>query len=39
MADLLYKELSYKLQGIFMEVRRNFGPGHKEMVYQNAVIE
>jgi len=39
MADLLYKELSYKLQGIFMEVRKNFGPGHKEIVYQNAVAE
>ncbi|MFA5871618.1 MAG: GxxExxY protein [Parcubacteria group bacterium] len=39
MADLLYKELSYKLQGIFMEVRNNFGPGHKEIVYQNAIAE
>lgn len=39
MAELLYKELSYKLQGIFMEVRKNFGPGHKEIVYQNAIKE
>lgn len=39
MAELLYKDLSYKLQGIFMEVRKNFGPGHKEIVYQNALAE
>ncbi len=39
MVDLLHKELSYKLQGIFMEVRKNFGPGHKEIVYQNAIAE
>ena len=39
MAELLYKELSYGLQGIFMEVRKNFGPGHKEIVYQNAIAE
>ena len=37
--DLLYKDLSYKLQGVFMEVRNNFGPGHKEIVYQNALAE
>jgi GxxExxY protein len=39
MAELLYKELSYKIQGAFMEVRKNFGPGHKEIVYQNALAE
>jgi GxxExxY protein len=39
MAELLYKELSYELQGIFIEVRKNFGPGHKEIVYQKAIIE
>ncbi|GBE16468.1 hypothetical protein BMS3Abin15_00285 [bacterium BMS3Abin15] len=39
MAELLYKDLSYKLQGIFMEVRKNFGPDHKEIVYQNALAE
>jgi len=37
--ELLYKDLSYKLQGIFREVRKNFGPGHKEIVYQNALEE
>ena len=37
--NLLHKDLSYKLQGAFMEVRNNFGSGHKEIVYQNALIE
>lgn len=39
MAELLYKELSFSIQGAFMEVRKNFGPGHKEIVYQNALRE
>ncbi len=39
MAELLYKELSFKLQGILIEVRKNFGPGHKEIIYRNALIE
>ncbi|TSC53867.1 MAG: GTP-binding signal recognition particle [Parcubacteria group bacterium LiPW_39] len=39
MAELLYKELSYKLQGIFIDVRKNFGPGHKEIIYRNALME
>jgi len=29
MAELLYKDLSYDLQGAFIEIRKNFGPGHK----------
>lgn len=37
--ELLYPELGYQLQGAFMEVRKNFGPGHKEIVYQNALAE
>lgn len=37
--ELLHKELSYLLQGAFIEVRKNFGPGHKEIVYQNALAE
>jgi len=39
MAELLHKDLSYDLQGAFIEVRKNFGPGHKEIVYQNALAE
>lgn len=39
MAELLYKDLSYQIQGAFMEVRKNFGPGHKESLYQDALSE
>lgn len=37
--NLLYKELSYQIQGAAIEVRKNFGSGHKENVYQNAFAE
>lgn len=36
---LLHKELSYQIQGAAIEVRKNFGPGHKESLYQNAFAE
>jgi GxxExxY protein len=36
---LLYKELSYQIQGAAIEVRKNFGCGHKERLYQNAFAE
>jgi len=39
MVDLLYKDLSYQIQGIAMEIRKNFGPGLKEVIYQNAFEE
>ena len=39
MADLLYKELSYQIQGAVIEVRKNYGSGHKESVYQSALVE
>lgn len=39
MAKLLYKELSYEIQGAAIEVRKNFGPGHKEQIYQSAFAE
>lgn len=39
MADLLYKELSYQIQGAAIEVRKNYGSGHKESVYQSALAE
>src|SRR3989344_3989996 len=41
MADkpFLYKELSYKLQGIFFDIRNTYGPGQKEMVYANLLSE
>ncbi len=36
---ILYKDLSYKVQGILIEVRRLYGSGHKEKVYCNAIEE
>jgi len=39
MVDLLYKELSYQIQGALIEVRKNYGSGHKESVYQSALAE
>jgi len=36
---LLYKELSYQIQGAAFEVRKNFGPGLKEIIYQKATVE
>ena len=37
MVDLLYEDLTYKLQGCFYEVYNTLGYGHKEDVYQNAL--
>ena len=37
--QLLYKELSYQLVGCFIETRKNFGPGHKEKFYHEALAE
>jgi GxxExxY protein len=37
--EFLYKELSYKLQGCFFEIRNTYGPGQKEIVYQNLMEE
>lgn len=37
--ELLHKELSYRIQGAAIEVRKNFGSGLKETIYQNAFAE
>ena len=37
--EILHKDLCYKIQGILMETRRLYGPGHKEIVYCNSVEE
>ena len=37
--EIIYKELSYKVQGILMEARRIYGPGHKEKIYCNTIEE
>src|SRR3989338_8497122 len=34
--NLLYKELSYLIHGAAIEVRKDFGAGHKEKLYQTA---
>lgn len=39
MADLLYKELSYQIQGAVIEVRKTYGSSHKETIYKNALAE
>lgn len=36
---ILYKELSYQIIGAAIEVRKNYGPGLKEIIYQNAYAE
>lgn len=36
---LLYEKESYILRGIFMKVCNELGPGHKEIVYVNAVVQ
>lgn len=38
-ADLLYKDLSYQIQGAAIEVRKGYGSGHKESIYQKAFAE
>jgi len=35
---ILYKELSYKIVGGFYKVYNTLGPGHKENIYQKALI-
>jgi len=37
--ELLHKELSYQIQGAAIEVRKNFGSGHKENLYRDAFAE
>src|SRR3989344_2591968 len=36
-AELLYKDLTYKIRGILFEARKKLGLGHKEQVYHNAL--
>ena len=37
--DLIEKELSYKIQGVFLKVGKEFGRYYKEEVYQRAIEE
>lgn len=36
---ILYKELSYIIQGCCFEIRKEYGPGQKETVYTNLLKE
>lgn len=36
---ILHKDLSYKIVGCFYEVYNKLGPGHKEDIYQKALIK
>jgi GxxExxY protein len=38
MEKIVYKELSYKIVGLAMEVQRQLGHGFLEKVYENALI-
>ena len=37
MSRLLYKDESYEIIGICMEIHRELGPGFLEIVYQDAL--
>lgn len=37
--DLLYKDLTYKIRGAVFKVKKELGLGHKENIYQKAIIE
>ena len=37
--NLLYEKLSYKIRGAAIEVKKNYGAGHKEVLYQRAFAE
>jgi len=34
-----HKNLSYKLIGCFFDIRKNYGPGQKEIIYSNLIKE
>ncbi|MGC8981650.1 MAG: GxxExxY protein [Minisyncoccia bacterium] len=37
MKNILYKDLSYKLQGIFFKIKNELGGGYKEPIYRKAL--
>jgi GxxExxY protein len=38
-ANLLYEELSYQIRGAAIEIKKDYGSGHKEVLYQRAFAE
>lgn len=39
MKELLYKDLSYQIRGVAYNVKKKYGLGHKEVLYQRAFVE
>lgn len=39
MAEILEKELSFQITGIFFEISKKYGPGLKEIIYEKALAE
>ncbi|MGA2915564.1 MAG: GxxExxY protein [Sedimentisphaerales bacterium] len=37
--NLLYEDLSYQIRGCAIEIKKNYGLGHKEILYQRAFAE
>jgi GxxExxY protein len=37
--ELLYKDLTYKIRSALFDVKKELGGGHKEIVYQKALVE
>lgn len=38
MSELLYKEETFKLVGLCMEIHRGLGRGHDEIIYKDALV-
>ena len=38
MSDLLYKEEVFKIVGLCMEIHRELGKGHDEVIYKDALV-
>ncbi|MCK5580210.1 MAG: GxxExxY protein [Candidatus Omnitrophica bacterium] len=39
MTKLIYKDLSYKIQGAFFEIYKSFRDAHKEAIYHKALVK
>jgi GxxExxY protein len=37
--DIIHPKLSYKLMGVFFDVFKELGPGHKERYYEEAIAK
>lgn len=39
MTGLLYEDLTYQIRGILFSIRREYGPGQKEIIYHRLLLE